>query len=321
MISLRRLGAIAAAAGAVFGAAGSASAAYITTGNLTIDITYYDSGTVGYDPNKPGAVMLPDGRVELCNTAASCDSAAGQVAGSTPGSGSANGGLTDTQGIFRVNSIVNLATATTLYSFGTDTFLLTGIFSRLTDIYVVYDPITGLIETRSTGGAFKIFQQSDKAASKDLTALQLQTPNAVGADLTNFLFPNISDTAVSVYLEADFKENVVKDLSAPDATFQSSWKQSTGDTGSSGGFLDVTGGTAQSIYDTDQLSDNRDNTHDLYFSNSFNLRLTPINGWNVTNNTGQVNGDQAIPEPASLALAGLALFGVAAASRRRKISK
>lgn len=78
------------------------------------------------------------------------------------------------------------------------------------------------------------------------------------------------------------------------------------------GLLDVVGGLAAGNFDTNTQTDGADFT----FSNSFTLLTTPNNALDSAG-TGNFFGN-SIPEPGSLALAGLGLLGMGALRRRRQ---
>lgn len=274
------------------GVAGSAQAFSITAGNYKIIFDNYDSGTV-YG-STPGIV---------CTDAATCD-AAGLPA---PGSMGSVNPSADTMGLMSVASITNLSNGQTQFTRGVDGYL-TGIFGNLVDIWAQNTLGFGGVVTTTTyatGGTFAIYLN---ASDYDPTC----GPTACG-DMNALVYaPSI--TTGALYLGGNFVANGV----ATGASYTSTFNAATL-SGGGAGYIDFTSGSALAQFDTGtvatataglyadaQLSD----TYNAVFPNGVD------NGWTVYS-SGQVSGN-AVPEPGSIALAGLSLVGLAALRRRKQ---
>lgn len=278
-----------------FGMIGTASAFVINAGEIKFTIDNYDAGTVDYG-NTTGL---------KCSTVAGCDA----VSGITTAPGAI--GSEDTWGIFSVALIENITTAQTLFTKGVDGFL-TGIFYGLEDKAVeVQCGLTGCNTTAlAVGGKVDMYLNST-----DYDPNPNSDGDGPGGRIGSSGYKSITDIGGALYLSADFATEV-NGLSLGYTYLN--FFNNTSFAGNGQGFLDVTGGSAASLFDTNALADPVGGLHDLFLTVTFddvNSAASSI-GWTVTS-AGQVKGEVNIPEPGTLALVGLGLVG-AGFLRRRK---
>ncbi len=289
--------AIAAGAFAVATGAFAAPVPVITGGDLKLSLDNFDSATTLYG-NTAGV---------KCTTVAECDVAAlAPAAGST---GSVNPSA-DTLGLFSISNISNTTLGTTLFTKGAAQGYITGIFGSLADSSVeVTCGIFGCsTEAISAGGFFQMWLHD---ADYDPTLGPLV---GAGKDLNAGMYPGVSGG--TLLLSGTFDAGGVL-FGNTDATYITSYNNNTFG-GSGQGFLSIDGGLWADQFNTNALVNANGGLSDLYLTSTFddvNGAASTL-GWSVKS-VGQVSAN-AIPEPTSAALAGLALLAAGLASRRSK---
>lgn len=293
----------AAAALLALGAVTSASALSLTAGNYKITLDNFDSGTTY--TSAVGSV---------CNTVATCNAAAAPPA---PGSlGSVNTSA-DTMGIFSVAAISNLTTGQTEYIRGTTSTLsgvtfgpfLTGVFGNLSDFLVenTFSGITNITTTTALaqGGTFSLFSN---AADYNPTLGPLV---GAGKDLNALMYPGISGG--SLFLTGNFAAGAA--VVGSTASYLTQYNNASL-AGNGQGFLNFTGGSALSFFDTNSLTNVNGGINDAFFTVTFDDAggVASSQGWTVKS-VAQISGQ--IPEPGSLALVSLALLGLGFSARRK----
>ena len=280
---------------ATIGGAQAAPVPNITGGEIKFSLDNFDSATTLYG-NAAGV---------KCNTVNSCNAAAAAPAAGSVGSVNTSA---DTMGIFSISNISNVTLGTTLFIKGAQGYI-TGIFGNLADrqVEVTCGGFGCSTAAVSTGGFFQMWLHD---FDYDPT---LGPTVGAGKDLNAGLYPGVSSG--TLLLSGNYSAGGV--LVGDSATYFTNYNNSTFG-GNGQGFLDITGGVWASKFDTNALTNANGGKNDLFLTNTFddvNGAATSI-GWTVKS-VAQVTAN-AIPEPSSMALAGLALLGAGLVSRRRK---
>ncbi len=259
------------------------------------------------------------------------------------GYGNANGSE-DFWGIYDVTSILkDDGTNQVIWQKGDDGEYLTGIYYNLDDDFWEIDAGTGKQNTQLVGGS-NVNDNGDliTAGRLDLwldTVDDFDASLGIGGRTALDKYTNITDGTASLYLATEFATGIKFGGIAPttlddhivlDNDIDPSTQFATGD-GSF--FLNVIGGSAADVFDTNgyNLTDDSGNTNILRdFKGEFDTEVVYVPGTILPDGTepfeilseDPVRGAiKPIPEPTTVALLGIGLVGMAGVAVRKKLKK
>lgn len=268
------------------GLSAPASAVTLVAGDLKITINAYNSATINYG-NTVG---------EKCATAEECDA----LAGIKPASNAFDG--EDNWGIFSVQSISRVSNGSLLFTAGQNGEYLTGMFGGIKDSYVeVSGKKSPSTLALGTGGWLNMY----------LNNKNYDASFGPGGRDSEYSYQGVTNIGGKLALSAVFGAGALG--GDPEYSWVSNYANST-ISGNGQGYLDVTGGSWASLFDTNAQFDPNGGAHDLFIKITYGQTGASAGaGWTV-DASGDVQGQ--VPEPGSLALLGLGLAGLAWRRRR-----
>lgn len=215
-------------------------------------------------------------------------------------------GTEDSYGIARINTITAPDSGTTIFDRATAPYELTVFFYGFDDTYL--DGTAGFSTLLSRGGHVKIYQDFTPDYNPTL-------PPDAGTDRTAVdQMNNITEGTLVLDLVAHQLIDPVGGAFTLENQFNFQTYRGTGSV-----YFDIVGGTWQDIYDTNTLNDGSD--INFAFSSFPGVVNQPgiltVDKW-LVRGTGEGQAFSVVPEPMTMFMVTMGVFGAAFAQRKRK---
>lgn len=261
------------------------------SGIAAIRVDVLDMGTTGY----PTTPAFPS---TVCNTVADCNTASVTSIGDTTNPGE------DTWGVLRVS---NITVGSNTWNAGNGGQYLTGMFYNGFDETVSYNSTTNRYTATGLANSM-ILNLYLWNTDINLNAFQSLPSNRTGVDSYSSTAGAFTGNPANLWLSLIFDEFT--------SEFLCLTQNCSSVSANTQGFLSVIGGSSAGNYNTNTVENNSEGFSDFFLSGSPGCTGASCGEWTTQGNL--IAQGYRIPEPGSMALAGLGLIGLAALRRRKQ---
>ena len=264
------------------------------TGVASVFVNVLDMGTTTY-PTAPATV---------CSTVLGCNTASGGSVGDLYTTGE------DTWGVMRITTIT---VGTNTWNAGDGGQYLTGMFYNGFDQQVSYDAGTGVFTATGLANSLKLDLYVWNT-DINLNAYTSFSGDRTGVSSYSSVAGAFTGNPANLWLSLVFDDFT--------SEFKCLTAACTSVAADTQGHMSVTGGSSAINYDTNQVINSGGGISDFFLTGSPGCVTHPVSGvtscgtWTSTGNLAAYGS--RIPEPGSMALAGLGLIGLAALRRRKQ---